>query len=396
MKKTVVIRESEGEQVPFFRGILVKSLVETDIPFDDAYDIANRIRDELRDVAEISTDDLRKRVARRIERRFGPDKRERYELTHSRDRRILVLGNARVDCFSLGVLRHSLKACAIPNDTANAGAVKVQDILRTRGEREIERSDLRNIVYRCLREHFSRVAADRYLAWRHFKDSGIPLILMIGGSTGVGKSTVAAELAYRLNVARIQSTDMMREVIRSYLTPEVAPTLQYSSFDAWRGLPVQHNAGDDSDAERVVDGYLSQVATMRPAIQAAMERAIQEEEHLILEGVHILPTRLDLANISERAIVIPLILSTIEKDVLRQRLSRRGTETRQRNASRYLEHLEAIWELQGFLTQESDAAHITVLPTGDIETTVSEVLDDIAKEVMRRFPPHPKALNAKD
>lgn len=395
MKKTVVLRESLGEQVPFFRGILVKSLVDTDIAFDDAYELANALRDELRDVPEITTVKLRERVASEIERRFGENKRQRYEHAHAVNARIMVLGNARADCFSIGALRHSLRACAIPNDTASAGALKVHDLLHERGDREIERESLRLIVYRCLREHFSRLAADRYLSWRHFKDSGIPLILLIGGSTGVGKSTVAAELAYRLDVARIQSTDMMREVIRSYVTPEVAPTLQYSSFDAWRGLPQPLGAPADVNADRVIDGFLSQVSTMRPAMHASMERAIQEEENLILEGVHVVPSQLDLARLHEQAIVVPMVLSTIEKEALRHRLSRRGTETVQRQASRYLAHLESIWEVQSFLAEDAEAADINVLPTGDIETTTSEVLEDITKAVMERFPPHPKGLKGK-
>ena len=388
MKKTVVIDSRRDGHVPFFRGVLVKSLVNTGIQFDDAYDLANRVRDDFRDVRNISTDELVAHVARLVEKRFGKDRRDRYELMHKQKARILVKGESGMDCFSVGILRHSLRACAIPKDAAAAGAVKVEEILQERGHMTVRRDALRLIVYRCLREHFSRLAADRYMSWRRFKDAGMPLVLLIGGSPGSGKSTVAAELAYRLNIPRIQSTDMMREVIRSYLTPQVAPTLQYSSFEAWRGLAVPRNDQAPEEEDRLVNGFLSQVSVMRPALQAAMERAVQEGEHLILEGVHVLPFDLDIDAIRERAIVISLMLSTIEKDVLRARLRRRGSDVGERHARRYLEHLDEIWELQSFLVGEAESADINVMPTGDIETTIGEILDLISRIVMKRFPGH--------
>ena len=394
MKKTIVTHEQFDEQVPFFRGILVKSLLNIDIPFDDAYELANRLRDELRDVPKISSDELGKRAAEMIKREFGKEKGDLYELMHLRNARIIVRGHDNSDCFSLGELRHSLKACAIPNDTAAAGAIKVQEILRAGGHKEVSRDALRSIVYRCLREHFSRLASDRYLSWRHFKDSCTPLILLIGGTPGSGKSTVAAELAYRLNIARIQSTDMMREIIRSYITPEVAPTLCYSSFEAWRGLPAPRHEPTTTPERRMLEGFLSQVAIMRPALKASIERAVQEGEHLILEGVHVLPSELDLAELNERAVVIPLILSTINRKTLRRRLRRRGSEGGERTPTRYLDHLEEIWGLQSFVVQEAEAANENILPTVTMETTIGEILDTIGKVIMERFPPHPKRLHA--
>lgn len=392
MKKTDVTRGQQDDQVPFFRGILIKSLVNIEIPFDDAYELANRVREDLRDVAKISSDDLAKRVGKLVEERFGKDKRDRYDLMHRQDARILVQSKDSRDCFSLGHLRHSLKACAIPADTAAAAALQVQDTLHAEGNRLVNRQDLRRIVYHCLKDHFSHLAANRYLSWRQFKDSGTPLVMLIGGPPGVGKSSIAAELAYRLHVARIQSTDLMREIIRSYLTPAVAPTLQYSSFEAWQGLLLPRTREEGKGDGRVVEGFLSQVATMRPALVAAIDRAVQERESLIMEGVHVLPGELDLSQINDRAVVISLVLAANKKGTLRGRLHRRFEEAEERNPSRYIEHLNDIWELQSFIVANAEAADITVLPTANIETTIGEMLDLAAKVIMQRCPPQPELL----
>ena len=40
MAKVVVAHTPDGGKTPFLKGILVRSLVSIDIPFDDAYDLS--------------------------------------------------------------------------------------------------------------------------------------------------------------------------------------------------------------------------------------------------------------------------------------------------------------------------------------------------------------------
>ena len=136
------------------------------------------------------------------------------------------------------MLARSLVASAIRPEVASVAAQRIHDELRNSGTHAIDTDELCRFIYENLKEHGSQKQADRFLSWRRFQDSGCPLILLLGGVTGSGKSTIATELSYRLDIARTQSTDMIREIIRSYITLEVAPTLQYSSFQAWQGLPT--------------------------------------------------------------------------------------------------------------------------------------------------------------
>ena len=50
-----------------------------------------------------------------------------------------------------------------------------------------------------------------------------PLVVMIGGTTGVGKSTLATMLAGRLGVNRVIATDVIRQVLRAFFTEEAMP-----------------------------------------------------------------------------------------------------------------------------------------------------------------------------
>ncbi len=387
MAKTVVIKQPGGDSSPFLRGILVQSLLNAGLAFDDAYRLSQLVRNDLQSTHEITSTALRDKVAALLEETFGAQLRASYERRPSSVTEIIVHTPVRSEPFSTGILAHTLESCAIPPDTALEGARKVYASLKSAGHREINHKTLRKIVYMCLKEHCSAEAADRYLSWRHFENSGIPLVILIGGATGSGKSTISSEVAYRMDIGRIQSTDMMREIIRAYLTPQAVPTLEYSSFDAWRGLPAAETEGGNTSENPVIAGFLSQFSTMRPALQAAITRAAKEQHDLIIEGVHIAPSLLELETYRDSAVIVPLMLATMEKEALSKQLQRRGREKSGRKASRYLERLDDIWALQSYLLSEADNAGIPIITNWRVESTVREILNLVMGKIAKRYPP---------
>jgi 2-phosphoglycerate kinase len=389
MAKLIVIKEPEGDRTPFLRGILVQSLVNAGLAFGDAYDLAQVVRNEFQDRGEIASTELRDRVAVLLEESYGSDKCKLYEARPRSEPGIIVHTPTRSVPFSAGILAHSLETCAIPPEMAMQGARRVLANLRKTGHQEIDHKALRRVIYRCLSEHCSQKAADRYLSWRRFENSGMPLIILIGGVTGSGKSTISSELAYRLDIAGHQSTDMMREVIRSYLSPQMLPTLKYSSFEAWRGLPGSVEGGGPDIENQVITGFLSQFAAMKLALEATIGRAIEERQHLILEGVHVVPTEMNLEVKQGEAVVIPFMLASMKKELLNKQLKRRGREQSTRQASHYLEHLDEIWELQSWLLDEADKAGVAIIENWYVENTVRAALDLVIGVLMKHFPPQP-------
>ena len=392
MAKTVVYKEPDNDKAPFLRGILTQSLVNTGLTFEDAYQMAQDVRNELKDVDEISSSDLKKLVSRLLETRFGSELAERYHQELA-DNDIIVHTPTNSGPFSLSELAHSLSTYAIKYEVALEGAKKVYASLKQTGHTEIDHKTLRRIVYRCLQDHCSPEVADRYLSWRRFENSGTPLILAIGGVSGSGKSTLSTELAYRLNIPRVQSTDMIREIIRAYLAMPVAPTLQYSSFEAWRGLPSLENDSKDGELDNpVVTGFLSQFMTLKPALNATIDRSLVEKEHLIIEGTHVLPTELDLDKIKNDALVIPVMIASLDKKKLLKRLLRRRRDDDRRNPSRYNKHLDQIWDLQSYLLDVSDHAGVPIIHNTTLKNTIREILEIISAKILKRFPPNPKLI----
>ena len=393
MAKIVVIKEQGGDRVPFLRGILVQSLLSAGLSFKDAYDTALAVRKGLSNDAVITTTELRARVAKHLEREFSPKLRQDYEAETERKQSTIVRSDKGDSPFSVGILTHSLEACVIDRKLALEVALRVQETIQKSGQSEIIAPALRRLIYQSLKEYSSKEAANYYLSRRQFETSGKPLIILVGGATGTGKSTICSELAYRLDVVRTQSTDMMREIIRSYLAPHEVPTLGYSSFDAWRGLPgTKVRDGDRKTDNPIIAGFLAQYSNVKPALEATIARALKERHDMIVDGVHVLPMELDLAKAREAAVVVSVMLAVTTRQRLTNQLSWRSREQPDRGSDRYLEKLDAIWELQSFLLNLADQAHIPVIANWTIEDTVREVLLEVNRRISEQYPPDPGIL----
>ena len=81
MSKILVEDPEEETRVPFLRGILIRSLQDAGINFDEALEFATAIRSELNDITVITTSELRDRVINRLKLSFRPDHVSRYEKT---------------------------------------------------------------------------------------------------------------------------------------------------------------------------------------------------------------------------------------------------------------------------------------------------------------------------
>lgn len=389
--KAFLVETATGERLPFLRGILVQSLVAVGISFTQAYAIANRLRNQLDGDTEIlSTTELRRLVGEELDRRFSPEIRADYDAGGGISR-VVVRRRDGSEPFSSGVLARHLEGCGIRTDVAARGAALVHASLREQGVTQIGRKELRQVIYTTLNSGGFQDAGNRFLSRCQFNDSGEPLIILIGGATGAGKSTIATRLAYLLDIPRTQSTDMMREIIRCYLVPHVAPTLGYSSFDAWRGLPqVEGSAASAQDP--VVAGFLAQFGTVRVALEATIARAVKERTDLIVDGVHVLPTYLDLTESMKKAVVVPLVLAVTTRKRLDQQFKRRSREAPDRDSDRHREMLSEIWTLQTFMVDQAQKADIPVLANWDMNETVGQVMDEIMGCIGKRFPPDPEAL----
>ena len=172
----------------------------------------------------------------------------------------------------------------------------------------------------------------------------------------------------------MQSTDMLREVMRGMIPEHLMPVLHTSTYAAWKELPG-HETTEAAEA-RIAQGFMLQVELVSVAATAVIQRALKERVSLVLEGVHVHPLLLKRLQLETDAIVIPLMLGVLKPSELRDRLRGRGKKVPGRRSQRFLKNFESIWTLQSYLLAEADGSGFTIVPNeGTEEDTVQHVMD---------------------
>jgi 2-phosphoglycerate kinase len=188
-----------------------------------------------------------------------------------------------------------------------------------------------------------------------------PVILLIGGATGTGKSTVATEVAYRLGINRVTSTDIVRQTLRAFFAEEYMPSIHRSSFDAGAG-------------ESMVEGFLDQTTNVLIAVEASIERALQEGWSMVIEGVHLVPGM--LSGPRDDATVVQCVLAIQdESEHAAHFWIRDATSQGLRPVEKYLERLDDIRRLQEFIVERAREADVPVIENTNVEETIHAVIE---------------------
>jgi 2-phosphoglycerate kinase len=368
----IFVEHASGPR-PFMRGILVHSLTARGLSFEDAFDAANATREQLRGRGVVPLAE----VARIIDDVL----RERHLLEDARPPpvgpRIRVTSPTASAPFSKGFLSQSLLAAAIEPDDAFDVAREIEGTLVLRGLHEIERRELRRLAYQTLERRFGARTAERFLVWRRFQEPDRPVILLLGGATGSGKTSLALEVSRRLGIHAVLSTDSIRQIMRLVLTPELVPAIHASSYDAHRAIGRVAPSDDP-----VVEGFLAQASIVSVGVRAMLDRAVAENTSLILDGVSIVPGFLDLSQYAEKAHVISLVVATLDVAAFRSRFEQRARES-QRAPHRYLENIDAILRIQDHFLELAERHQIPIVDNDSADASVLSILKHVC-ETLRK------------
>jgi 2-phosphoglycerate kinase len=262
--------------------------------------------------------------------------------------------------YSKGLLAQSLLATGLTPERSYELAREVEALLSERGEREIGVAALQALCEEVLAAEVSQTAVRRYRDWRRLDRLERPLVVLIGGTTGVGKSTVATMLAARLGITRVIATDVIRQVLRAFFTPEAMQAVHHSAFEAG-GVP----------------GYREQAAHVATGIEAIVERAANEAKPVIVEGVHVVPGTLD-ARLRERCVLAEALIAVDDAELHRGHFSHRPGA---RPAERYLARFEDIRVLQDHLVGRARAEGVAVIPNESVDGTLARLMEVVLDTV---------------
>jgi 2-phosphoglycerate kinase len=279
--------------------------------------------------------------------------------------------------FSKGLMAQSFMATGLAPERAYGVAAAVERRLRRRGPAALSLADLHEIAREQLGDLEGEILIQRFREWQTLRRLETPLIVLIGGATGVGKSTLATQLAHRLGITRVISTDMVRQTMRAFFAPELMPAIHTSSFDAASAVRVP--VPRETDLSKM--GFIEQTKAVSVGIEALVERGIDEAQRMVIEGVHLVPGYLDRSRWGE-AMVLEFVLAVSDKERHRSNFTVREWETGGiRPLRRYLEHFVEIRRIQKYMVGRAQALGVPVVDGCSLDDNLSAVLGMILQRV---------------
>jgi 2-phosphoglycerate kinase len=278
----------------------------------------------------------------------------------------LPLGGADLP-YSKGLMARALIATGVPADQAYQLARRIELDLAEAGERTVAVERLEVLARETLGEDEGARAVTRLRRLAELQQLDVPLVVLIGGSTGTGKSTVAAEVAHRLGITRVASTDFIRQTMRAFFAPEFMPSIHYSSFEAGEALD------EEVTGDPVIVGFVDQCRHVCVGVDAAIRRALTEGWSMVLEGVHLVPGL--LPETLDGAVLVHVVLEIADEDVHRMHFQVRDSATGGLRAmDKYLERLEDIRRIQGYVAGRARREGVPVVENANVDRTIDQVI----------------------
>jgi 2-phosphoglycerate kinase len=270
--------------------------------------------------------------------------------------------------YSKGLMARALIAVGVPADRAHQLARRLELDLAERGASSVQVERLESLAQEILGEEEGRRATDRLRRLAELQALDIPIIVLIGGSTGTGKSTVAAEVAHRLGITRVASTDFIRQTMRAFFSREFMPTIHYSSFEAGQALD------DEVTGDPAIVGFVDQCRHVCVGVDAAIRRSLTEGWSMVLEGVHLVPGLVPAE--LEGALLVHVVVEIADEDVHRMHFHVRDSATGGiRAMDKYLAHLSDIRRVQTYVVGRARRESVPVVENANVERTIDRVIE---------------------
>lgn len=284
--------------------------------------------------------------------------------------------------FSPWRLTQSIMPTGIHPEMAYALSKEIGDAIKAQGKRFVKPTDITKLIESHLDKTDPKLP-ERYNVWhryRHLREEGKlkqPMLILLGGATGTGKSSVALEVAHRLGIRNVIGTDYVRQILRTMFSEEILPDIYMSSFDAWQALKVPIAPGED----KIAIGYVEQVKHVSVGIEAIVSRAMKEGTDVLLEGIHILPGILQ-QELADNPTVTTIALSVENADEHKVRLSQRGKYSA-RSPEEYLSKFDAIRKIQSFIIAQASTRGVPVINNLSFDKTVESIIEKTTHNVRK-------------
>lgn len=274
------------------------------------------------------------------------------------------------------VLARSLLRINVPRYPAYQIA---QEIWQTIRHEKKDPKKIAKLAAKLLRKKYPELMP-AYKNWRKIMRKRKPLIILLGGGTGIGTSTLALRIAWLLEIEHIVSTDTVREVIRQFVGKNVLPILHVSSYQAGQLIEQVKSSHD-----RLIYGFLSQSQEVLNGVEAIIQRAITEETSMVIEGVHLIPGQMKfLDKYKNKAFIIQVVLDVEQKPAHRRHFFLRAIQSAKRGKAKYLKYFKEIRLIRDYLIKEAEKNQVPVIKNYNLRKAEKAVLQKIYSDYFQK------------
>jgi 2-phosphoglycerate kinase len=283
--------------------------------------------------------------------------------------------------YSKGLMASQVMVTGLSPYRAYQVAERIEDELLERGVTSLTSAELHAVAVKVLDEEAGDRYARNFVRWQEVATLDVPLVVLIGGATGVGKSTIATQIAARLGIVRVIPSDAVREVMRGLFSRELMPTLYTSSFDADSAL----REPPTRTVDRVIVGFREQTAAVAVGLRALIERSAVEGTSVIIEGAHVVPGFLDLDAFGDRVVAVPLIVTVEDEELHRTHFAARSADSASRPFERYLRNFDNIRRVQKYVRSQALSHDWPVIASHNLDQTIAAVIDLVVERATHRL-----------
>ncbi|KAB2053735.1 hypothetical protein ES319_A12G208000v1 [Gossypium barbadense] len=175
------------------------------------------------------------------------------------------------------LLSRMLTVTKIPNHVAVKISLELKKLLIDNSLLDISQSDLEANLFKLMEwRGYGQEYISRYKMMTRFHHQRVPLVILVCGTACVGKSTIATQLAQRLNLPNVLQTDMVYELLRTATDAPLAST------------PVW--ARDFSSSEELITEFCRECRIVRKGLNGDLKKAMKDGKPVIIEGIHLDPS----------------------------------------------------------------------------------------------------------
>ncbi|GFQ04706.1 2-phosphoglycerate kinase [Phtheirospermum japonicum] len=175
------------------------------------------------------------------------------------------------------LLSRMLTVTKIPNHVAIKIALELKKLLIDNSLLDVSQSDLEANLFKLMeRRGYGEEYISRYKMMTRFHHQRVPLVILVCGTACVGKSTIATQLAQRLNLPNVLQTDMVYELLRT------ATDAPLASSPVW--------ARDFSSSEELITEFCRECRIVRKGLAGDLKKAMKDGKPIIIEGIHLDPS----------------------------------------------------------------------------------------------------------